>query len=78
MEDDMKIILESQGSRIVVQDSTVQFQLTCNECGGHGYTPTAYGDIVDCDMCHGSGVELTELADWNGFDGIIKEGNDGN
>ena len=40
--------------RIVVQGSRIEYAVYCDWCAGHGYEPTPYGDVVDCDKCHGS------------------------
>ena len=40
--------------RIVVQGSRIEYAIYCDWCAGHGYEPTPYGDVVDCDKCQGS------------------------
>ena len=40
--------------RIEVQGSRIEYIVYCDWCAGHGYEPTTFGDVVDCDKCHGS------------------------
>lgn len=49
--------------RIVVQGSRIEYAIYCDWCCGHGYEPTSYGAIVDCDKCHGSGFKFQQVVE---------------
>ena len=49
--------------RIEVQGSRIEYLVYCDWCAGHGYEPTPYGDVVDCDKCQGTCVKFHHVVE---------------
>ena len=54
----MAYVNEVQDTRLVVQDSRIEFGVYCDWCCGHGFEADYHGDVVDCHKCSGSGFKF--------------------